>query len=76
MNSLTQPCCEEEQFCLQKDETADGYISVLALYGLHQTRRFPGKANLEKTDLEPALKALQDRLMTKNVVLQAEEIAV
>lgn len=31
-----------------------------------------GKANLEKADLEPALKALKDRLMTKNV---AEEIA-
>ncbi|KAF9613757.1 hypothetical protein IFM89_010487 [Coptis chinensis] len=31
-----------------------------------------GKTNLEKTDLEPALKALKDRLMTKNV---AEEIA-
>ncbi|XWS72641.1 hypothetical protein CRYUN_Cryun02cG0057600 [Craigia yunnanensis] len=31
-----------------------------------------GKANLEKEDLEPALKALKDRLMTKNV---AEEIA-
>lgn len=31
-----------------------------------------GKANLEKSDLEPALKALKDRLMTKNV---AEEIA-
>ncbi|XP_059637726.1 uncharacterized protein LOC132279714 [Cornus florida] len=31
-----------------------------------------GKANLEKTDLTPALKALKDRLMTKNV---AEEIA-
>ncbi|GAB4836752.1 hypothetical protein Ancab_001664 [Ancistrocladus abbreviatus] len=31
-----------------------------------------GKANLEKVDLEPALKALKDRLMTKNV---AEEIA-
>ncbi|KAL9241692.1 hypothetical protein vseg_015772 [Gypsophila vaccaria] len=31
-----------------------------------------GKANLERTDLEPALKALKDRLMTKNV---AEEIA-
>ncbi|KAL2326386.1 hypothetical protein Fmac_025444 [Flemingia macrophylla] len=30
-----------------------------------------GKANLEKSDLEPALKALKDRLMTKNV---AEEI--
>ena len=26
-----------------------------------------GKANLEKSDLEPALKALKDRLMTKNV---------
>ncbi|KAG6627984.1 hypothetical protein I3843_15G145200 [Carya illinoinensis] len=31
-----------------------------------------GKANLEKSDLEPALRALKDRLMTKNV---AEEIA-
>ncbi|XVE97455.1 hypothetical protein REPUB_Repub03eG0021300 [Reevesia pubescens] len=31
-----------------------------------------GKANLEKEDLEPTLKALKDRLMTKNV---AEEIA-
>ncbi|KAI9126373.1 hypothetical protein K1719_002794 [Acacia pycnantha] len=31
-----------------------------------------GKANLEKSDLKPALKALKDRLMTKNV---AEEIA-
>ncbi|PRQ46111.1 putative signal recognition particle protein Ffh [Rosa chinensis] len=31
-----------------------------------------GKANLERSDLEPALKALKDRLMTKNV---AEEIA-
>ncbi|EOA16228.1 hypothetical protein CARUB_v10004371mg [Capsella rubella] len=31
-----------------------------------------GKANLEKTDLGPALKALKERLMTKNV---AEEIA-
>lgn len=27
-----------------------------------------GKANLERSDLEPALKALKDRLMTKNVV--------
>ncbi|CAM8931036.1 unnamed protein product [Rhodiola kirilowii] len=31
-----------------------------------------GKDNLERADLEPALKALKDRLMTKNV---AEEIA-
>ncbi|KAF8053362.1 hypothetical protein N665_1424s0003 [Sinapis alba] len=31
-----------------------------------------GKANLERVDLEPALKALKERLMTKNV---AEEIA-
>ncbi|XP_023546776.1 signal recognition particle receptor subunit alpha-like [Cucurbita pepo subsp. pepo] len=31
-----------------------------------------GKASLDKSDLEPALKALKDRLMTKNV---AEEIA-
>ena len=27
-----------------------------------------GKANLEKSDLEPALKALKDRLMMQNVV--------
>lgn len=27
-----------------------------------------GKANLERADLEPALKALKERLMTKNVV--------
>jgi hypothetical protein len=27
-----------------------------------------GKAALEKADLEPALKVLKDRLMTKNVV--------
>lgn len=27
-----------------------------------------GKANLDKSDLEPALKALKDRLMNKNVV--------
>ena len=27
-----------------------------------------GKANLDKSDLEPALKALKERLMTKNVV--------
>ncbi|KAF2310906.1 hypothetical protein GH714_018319 [Hevea brasiliensis] len=33
---------------------------------------FQRKGNLEKSDLEPALKALKDRLMTKNV---AEEIA-
>ncbi|KAG7979439.1 hypothetical protein I3843_05G131800 [Carya illinoinensis] len=32
---------------------------------------FVGKANLEKSDLEPALKVLKDRLMMKNV---AEEI--
>ncbi|XP_026450973.1 signal recognition particle receptor subunit alpha homolog [Papaver somniferum] len=31
-----------------------------------------GKANLEKSDLQPALKAIKDRLLTKNV---AEEIA-
>jgi len=33
---------------------------------------FAGKSVLEKSDLEPALKALKDRFMTKNV---AEEIA-
>ncbi|KAL5124856.1 Signal recognition particle receptor subunit alpha [Glycine soja] len=31
-------------------------------------KRSRGKANLEKSDLEPALKALKDRLMTKNVL--------
>nr|KAJ0221857.1 hypothetical protein LSAT_V11C200064860 [Lactuca sativa] len=30
-----------------------------------------GKENLEKADLEPALKALKDRLMTKNVKLMS-----
>ncbi|GFY80748.1 signal recognition particle receptor alpha subunit family protein [Actinidia rufa] len=32
-------------------------------------RSIAGKANLEKADLEPALKALKDRLMTKNVLV-------
>lgn len=35
-----------------------------------------GKANLEKADLEPALKALKDRLMTKNVVCFAIHFSI
>ncbi|KAH9624804.1 hypothetical protein KSS87_007542 [Heliosperma pusillum] len=34
---------------------------------------FVGKANLESSDLEPALKALKDRLMTKNVMIDVSE---
>ncbi|KDO59476.1 hypothetical protein CISIN_1g007033mg [Citrus sinensis] len=33
-----------------------------------------GKANLDKADLEPALKALKDRLMTKNVAAMEEAL--
>ncbi|KAG4402467.1 hypothetical protein GLYMA_02G204650v4 [Glycine max] len=45
---------------------------LLLLLPWKSRRSIAGKANLEKSDLEPALKALKDRLMTKNV---AEEIA-
>ncbi|GAB2234796.1 hypothetical protein Drorol1_Dr00004061 [Drosera rotundifolia] len=48
-----------------KGETKKGWFSSMF-------QSIAGKANLEKADLEPALKALKDRLMTKNV---AEEIA-
>uniref|UniRef100_A0A0R0L4Y4 SRP54-type proteins GTP-binding domain-containing protein n=1 Tax=Glycine max TaxID=3847 RepID=A0A0R0L4Y4_SOYBN len=37
-------------------------------------KRSRGKANLEKSDLEPALKALKDRLMTKNVTAMEEAL--
>ncbi|KAK4404323.1 Signal recognition particle receptor subunit alpha [Sesamum angolense] len=33
-----------------------------------------GKSNLEKSDLEPALKALKDRLMTKNVAAMEDAL--
>ena len=39
-----------------------------ALVLFHFRGSIAGKANLDKSDLEPALKALKDRLMTKNVV--------
>ncbi|KAL7607657.1 hypothetical protein Lser_V15G13842 [Lactuca serriola] len=35
---------------------------------IHVPKIIAGKENLEKVDLEPALKALKDRLMTKNVL--------
>ncbi|RZC72161.1 hypothetical protein C5167_035351 [Papaver somniferum] len=47
------------------DEKKKGWFSSMF-------QSFAGKANLEMSDLEPALKALKDRLLTKNV---AEEIA-
>ncbi|KAI8565722.1 hypothetical protein RHMOL_Rhmol03G0283200 [Rhododendron molle] len=57
---------EDEETGRDKVETKQkGWFSSM----LHS---IAGKANLEKSDLEPALKALKDRLMTKNV---AEEIA-
>nr|DAD27455.1 TPA_asm: hypothetical protein HUJ06_028923 [Nelumbo nucifera] len=58
----------EEEEELAKNTKADakkGWFSSMF-------QSIAGKANLEKSDLEPALKALKDRLMTKNV---AEEIA-
>ncbi|KAE8718890.1 hypothetical protein F3Y22_tig00109987pilonHSYRG00167 [Hibiscus syriacus] len=59
----------EEDDDLQKDSKPEakkkGWFSSMF-------QSIAGKANLEKEDLEPALKALKDRLMTKNV---AEEIA-
>ncbi|XP_057967259.1 uncharacterized protein LOC131157271 [Malania oleifera] len=59
----------EEDEDVGKDNKADtkkkGWFSSMF-------QSIAGKANLEKSDLEPALKALKDRLMTKNV---AEEIA-
>uniref|UniRef100_A0A5B6YW73 SRP54-type proteins GTP-binding domain-containing protein n=1 Tax=Davidia involucrata TaxID=16924 RepID=A0A5B6YW73_DAVIN len=60
---------EEEEEEVGKDSKVDtkkkGWFSSMF-------QSIAGKANLEKADLEPALKALKDRLMTKNV---AEEIA-
>ncbi|KAG8380903.1 hypothetical protein BUALT_Bualt06G0065100 [Buddleja alternifolia] len=61
---------EEDEEITGKDNKVDakkkgGWFSSML-------QSIAGKANLEKSDLEPALKALKDRLMTKNV---AEEIA-
>ncbi|KAK8610218.1 hypothetical protein V6N13_081381 [Hibiscus sabdariffa] len=60
---------DEEDDDVQKDSKPEakkkGWFSSMF-------QSIAGKANLEKEDLEPALKALKDRLMTKNV---AEEIA-
>ncbi|XVF48402.1 hypothetical protein PTKIN_Ptkin03bG0187300 [Pterospermum kingtungense] len=60
---------DEEDDNMQKDSKPEakkkGWFSSMF-------QSIAGKANLEKEDLEPALKALKDRLMTKNV---AEEIA-
>ncbi|KAG6770165.1 hypothetical protein POTOM_025837 [Populus tomentosa] len=58
---------EDEEFSKDSkpDATKKGWFSSMF-------QSIAGKANLEKADLEPALKALKDRLMTKNV---AEEIA-
>lgn len=43
---------------------SDNYSSMLHFLGFS----IAGNAVLEKSDLKPALKALKDRLMTKNVV--------
>ncbi|KDP38687.1 hypothetical protein JCGZ_04040 [Jatropha curcas] len=56
---------EEEEKDSKRDTKKKGWFSSMF-------QSIAGKANLEKSDLEPALKALKDRLMTKNV---AEEIA-
>ncbi|XP_021713833.1 signal recognition particle receptor subunit alpha-like [Chenopodium quinoa] len=61
---------EEEE----DDRVVDGSKSVTKSKGWFSSmfQSIAGKANLERADLEPALKGLKDRLMTKNV---AEEIA-
>ncbi|CAI9098812.1 OLC1v1035527C4 [Oldenlandia corymbosa var. corymbosa] len=59
---------ESEEEEIEKDtktETKKGWFASMF-------NSIAGKASLDKADLEPALKALKDRLMTKNV---AEEIA-
>ncbi|TKY54691.1 Signal recognition particle receptor subunit alpha [Spatholobus suberectus] len=58
----------------EDDDTGKGSKPVAKKKGWFSSmfQSIAGKANLEKSDLEPALKALKDRLMTKNV---AEEIA-
>ncbi|KAL8493051.1 hypothetical protein ACS0TY_024311 [Phlomoides rotata] len=60
---------EEEEEETGKDDKAD---TKKKSWFSSMFQSIAGKANLEKSDLEPALKALKDRLMTKNV---AEEIA-
>ncbi|GAB2274673.1 hypothetical protein Dimus_009444 [Dionaea muscipula] len=59
---------------VEEDEQVQGDAKVETKKGWFSSmfQSIAGKANLEKADLEPALKALKDRLMTKNV---AEEIA-
>ncbi|KAI3906465.1 hypothetical protein MKX01_029080 [Papaver californicum] len=56
---------EEEDEVAGKDpklnEKNEGWFSSIF-------QSIAGKTNLEKSDLEPALKALKDRLLTKNVV--------
>ncbi|GER46976.1 signal recognition particle receptor alpha subunit family protein [Striga asiatica] len=61
---------ESEEEEMGKDGGSDGKKKKGWFSSMFQS--IAGKANLEKSDLEPALKALKDRLMTKNV---AEEIA-
>ncbi|GER46224.1 signal recognition particle receptor alpha subunit family protein [Striga asiatica] len=60
---------EEEEEEMGKDGGPDGKKKR---WFSSMFQSIAGKANLEKSELEPALKALKDRLMTKNV---AEEIA-
>ncbi|KAG6427788.1 hypothetical protein SASPL_112035 [Salvia splendens] len=61
---------ESEEEETSKDNKVDGKKKGGWFSSMFQS--IAGKANLENSDLEPALKALKDRLMTKNV---AEEIA-
>ncbi|KNA25056.1 hypothetical protein SOVF_010110 [Spinacia oleracea] len=62
---------EEEE---DDDQVVDGSKAGTKSKGWFSSmfQSIAGKANLERADLEPALKGLKDRLMTKNV---AEEIA-
>jgi len=46
----------------------ENFIDIVGFLLHFPMRSIAGKANLERSDLEPALKALKDRLMTKNVV--------
>ncbi|KAL0396538.1 UNVERIFIED_CONTAM: Signal recognition particle receptor subunit alpha [Sesamum calycinum] len=57
--------------CLRQSQLVSPFI-ILPDFGVVLLISIAGKASLEKSDLEPALKALKDRLMSKNVV---EEIA-
>ena len=55
--------CTAVLFILFMQFPLDAYINHLIFF-----LSIAGKSNLEKADLEPALKALKDKLMTKNVV--------